>query len=254
MVDERDPTLSSDEMLRATREEVQSGSDSRVVNEGGPDAVEPAPRADIGDAATDSGSGVGAGRRLIERSGRLVPLGGWWDKLIRRSFQLEVDGQPAGGVTSRMERNVGFAGAAKLRMTEVDFVDGSRWTIRAEEPGPKGEKTTILGNVKQMPHSIHNRVIAVHEGTRRIAETRGSVPHKKRGPGVVATVEEASYELVPARQALHGTVGETCTIDRAPAAVWWQLRTTEPLPLSVVLLHWHLLIGDWRPSSNAFGG
>jgi hypothetical protein len=188
----------------------------------------------------------------------------------RREFDLIVDGDRAGRVVTKMKSDhVGFGETASLRATWVLFSDGTRWDIEAEGPGPKEEKTTGFGRLKEIPHRIDRRVLAISDGQRRLAWTQGAVRLGRKatfssleGTARVGA-EGTTYELVTARRmdlstahaAKEGTIGNSGVLRRSgpPWARAWTISTTEKLPLSVVLLHWHLLLGDWRMDRGSFG-
>ncbi len=91
--------------------------------------------------------------------------------------------------------------------------------------------------------------------TFRLASTDGPLG-KKRGAQAIATAANRTYEISPVRKARRGTTGRFATIEREGVAWYrpWRISTSTDLPLSVALLHWHLLMGDWRPESQATGG
>jgi hypothetical protein len=261
MVDERDRPLSSEELLRAAREGSRSGDSlaKRDLDDGGPglrptEAEERRRRRDSGD---DVGGSAARGRTYrLTTSARLLPSGTWWAKLRREEYSLHVDGEHVGRVLTSMGRDdVGFGGVARLRRTMVVLPDGVSWRITVDPPGPKRTKTTVFGNVKQLPHQIDGRVVVAHDGGRRLAWTEGPLGTRRGDSGVVAT-DKRSYELSPIRKGRAGAIGSFATVERE-RAVWlspWLFASSEELPLSVALVHWHLLMGDWAAESQSSGG
>lgn len=220
MVDDRDMSMSSDEPVRG---------------EGGAGAAQ--------DELFDS-SGFVVKRRL-ERSGRLVRTGG---RFHANEFDLMVDGLYGGSLVSIMESDyVGFPEEVYLAATRVNFSDGTEWSIRAEHNAePMGARTTRFGKVKQVPHGIHARVVVVSHGQHRLAWTDGILHRGRRGSSRVVA-EGTSYELSPTRRANKGKITGSGVMRRSdPPWGSWSFTATAALPLSVVLLHWHLLIGDWQ--------
>jgi len=292
LVDDRDSRLSSEELLRAAHQEATSnrepGRDESgpvAAEAGGPDNES---AGDVPDRSDVPSRFVVEGRALrLHRTGRLTETGQWWNRLKKRDFgtvlknrdfelmierrgaggrefDLIVDGEPAGRVVTKMkDDHVGFKEASHLRMTRVLLSDGTLWSIGAEGPGPKEEKETRFGRVKQLPHRIHRRVLVISDGQRRLAWTEGDVHLRKKGSSRVVA-EGTTYELATTRRmdlstahaAKEGTIGSSGVLRRSgpPWARAWTINTTEKLPLPVVLLHWHLLLGDWKMDSGSSGG
>jgi hypothetical protein len=260
MVDGGGDPQSSDELIRAAREEYVSET-RRTTREvaDGPDS----PRRDArkADSPADDGGDATRGRDAprsfhLKRSARLVPSGTWWAKLRREEYALAVDGQHLGKVFTSMGPNdAGFGGINRLRRTRVLLPDGVNWRIEAGAPGPKRTKTTRFGNIKQLAHSIEERVVTVHAGARRLAWTEGPLATTRQAVGIVAT-QRRSYELTPIRRTRRGTIGRFGAVERKSATALgpWSFSTTEELPLEVALVHWHLLMGDWAAEGQYAGG
>ncbi len=93
----------------------------------------------------------------------------------------------------------------------------------------------------------------VHHQATSIARTHGTLSPQKGGSGSVV-VNGDSYQLTPVRKARKGRIGQTGAIQRdgglGPRS--WSFTVTDPVPLVVALLHWHILIGDWllAPRTN----
>ena len=184
-----------------------------------------------------------------------------------------VDGQQAAGIdTWRFETNSdAFVEPDSLRETRVRFTPEWSWLISAEPPDhhlPTGNQAAgrIGLDEARRRHPFSTRIVKVNEldcgafvGT--VAKTIGQFPKKRsrRHPDPI-TVETHSdrYELSPPWASGSGCIDQAGTIQRTRRwgyqGSWlagiWSVTTTKPLPLAVVLLHWHLLLGD----SSSRGG
>lgn len=197
--------------------------------------------------------------RWMMRSGRVTKPGSRWHRFNAAISwvgvaTLTVDGTSAGQLTTE---RVGQFGTRKgFRETQVSFLDGSVWTISAEEPsGPRPTRRTLSGGIKDTDHPVESRVIVVRDSQNRIAHTDGDLPKNKRDEGKIEA-GGVGYAILPARgYARRGRCGATGELSVAEG--WmspdWVFTTSEPLPLSVVLLHWHILMDD-RPESSSPGG
>jgi hypothetical protein len=195
----------------------------------------------------------------IRRTGRV------WAKLLATDLKLIVEGQESARIRTTFQRtdrnDVAFREAVALRQTRVVFANRPPWLIRAVEPGPRGGKTTIFGNTKEMLHPIISRVITVFENDQPIASSDGPIPTmplKGSGKGSCLAVavghrgrmfpwSPKHYTLSPPWRADRGTIDKQATLQSS--GFWntaWSVKAREPVPLSVVLLYWHVLLGDWQ--------
>ena len=248
IVGEPDRGLSSDDMLRAAHDEVAAppprpkeapGESPAVQDEG----TEPNP--DAAEAThTDGRQTPMVTSCVIHRSGSL------WEQFVGEGYQLLIDGQETAHITTTLEephrRGAFFIGAPELRSTEVVFADNRFWGIEAVEPRPRNTKTTILGNTKDVFHPIGSRVITVSEHRQPIANSDGPIPTSKKKSCVVVA-DGKRLTLSPPRKAKKGAIDKQAPIRRDGLSPYsaWSLTASSPVPLSVVLLYWHVLLGDW---------
>ena len=260
-VDDPDRGLNSDDMLGATREgmaappRTQEDDSSKTpdfqteTTEPNLDVVEPIHPERAQTPMVTSCE--------IRRTGRV------WAKLLSTDLKLIVEGQESARIRTsfrRTDRNdVAFREAVALRQTRVVFANSPPWLIRAVEPGPRGGKTMIFGNTREMLHPIISRVITVFENDQPIASSDGPIPTmplKGSGKGsCVAVAVGKRFTLSPPWRADRGTIDKQATL--LSYGFWdttWSVKAREPVPLSVVLLYWHVLLGDWQdPGQDGAG-
>lgn len=276
MGDDRNPASSSDDLLRAARAEAESPSrdlEPSATSRRYRSSRRPPDTSTSDDLAREAP--VPSAERSIVGTARLVPTGDIFARLKRSEYQLTVDGDPIARVNSSMQAEAarGFQSVADFRVTSVFFLDRDAvvWHISAEEPGPRRVKTKRSGKEKELLFRAHERRVYVDEEPlprllradsnverKRLAETAG--PLEKAGWATSwkwkATVVASgtSYSLRPAGVgARRGAVGDAALITR-DYPVWvapWSVTTTSAVPLSVILLYWHILMGDF---STAGGG
>lgn len=96
------------------------------------------------------------------------------------------------------------------------------------------------------------RTVKVDEPSRTVAETVN--PFTRHQPWQVESVIEVEAEG-EIYSLSHGDIGDSGTIKQVGKRVEWLIEARKPLPLSVVLLYWHLVMGDWwRAESYSSGG
>lgn len=273
MGDDRDPALSSDDLLRAARAEAESPS----FNLEPPDTRRSdrwrERRADASAADDPAPDGpVPSAERSVVGTARLAPAGDLFARLKRSEYLLTVDGHRIARVTTgyEFEPASGFRNAASFRVTSVVFLDrdGLRWHISAEEPGPPRVKTKRSGKEKELLFSAHERRLYVREEpmprlmradsnveNKRLAETVGDLQQWRASSEATVVASGTSFSLRPVRVgARRGAIGDLALIAR-DYPLWlapWSVNTTSAVPLSVILLYWHLLMGDFtRPGGGA---
>jgi hypothetical protein len=276
MDDDKDPALSSDDLLRAARAE--AGSPSRDLETSDTRRVVQSGQRPADAAGTDlAGEGpVPSAERSVAGTARLATTGDFVDRLKREEYLLTVDGRLVARVNTGQELGEaasGFANVASFRVTSVSFLDrdGLKWHIGAEEPGPRRVKTKRSGKEKELLFSAHERRVYVREEpmprllradsnveTKRLAETVGPLENRWGTTSVKAATVVASGTSFPLRGfkvgAKRGAIGDLAVISR-DYPLWyapWSVNATSAVPLSVILLYWHLLMGDFStPSSGA---
>ena len=158
---------------------------------------------------------------------------------------------------------------AKLRWTLQKTVS---WMIQAVEPGPRDSRMIVYrmittGEYEEVLHPIADRVIRVLEEDRLIVSSVGPIPRRVlfslEGSNLVVAGWRRSYVVVaggrrftlsPSFRARRGTIDDRGHLSRGllPSSSW-SFTSREPVPLWVVLLHWHVLRGDWAaPSDDGF--
>jgi hypothetical protein len=285
VVDDPDRGLSSDDMLRAALHEVaiRPSSSEEVSGEQRPapgEGNEPMP---IAAAAkhTDDGQTVMVTSCVIRRVGSL------WQKVVGKEYRLLIDSQVYARISTRAERDSKFAGAESIRRTTVDIArNQSKWHIQPLEPGRRerpGHRYSINDRVITVSENLQpiassegpistskkETFVAMADG-RRFAM---SPPGKARqgiiapaGPGRDLRADAATYRVprplldramlgrsraMLARSKEHGT-GATLQRDGVSPYSAWSLNTSSPIPLSIVLLYWHVLLGDHTTSDHGY--
>lgn len=276
MGDDTNPALSSEDLLRAARAEAGSPSrDQEPSDTSQRDRSGQSP-ADAGAAADLVREGrAPSAERSVVGSARLAATGDFFDRLKREEYLATVDGHPIARVNTgfEFEPASGFRKVAAFRVTSVSFFDRDelRWHISAEEPGPRRVKTKRSGKEKELLFDAHERRVYVREEpmprllradrnveTKRLAETVGPLEKRWGTTSVSAATVTASGTSFPLRGfkvgARRGAIGDLAVIAR-DYPLWyapWSVNATSAVPLSVILLCWHLLIGDFQiPSSGA---
>jgi hypothetical protein len=114
---------------------------------------------------------------------------------------------------------------------------------------------TILGNIKDVFHPIGSRVITVSEKGQPIANSDGPIPFSKK-ESCFAVADGKPFTLSPPRKARQGTIDKQATLRRHGFSPYseWSLIASSPVPLSIVLLYWHVLLGDWTAPYESSGG
>ncbi len=279
MGDDGNPPLSSDDLLRTARDE--AGSPLRDVDpsdtSGGDQSGHRS--ADAAAAADPAGERPApSAERSVVGTARLAATGSFVDKLKRSEYLLTIEGRRIARVNTSFESASGFKNVAAFRVTSVVFFDRDavKWHISAEEPGPRRVKTKRSGRQKELLFLAPERRVYVREeprfppllpadssvATTRLAHTVGSLEQRWGSSAVKAATVLASGTSYPllGRGGLNsvvsarGAVGELAVIARS-YPLWhapWSVNATSAVPLSVILLHWHLLMGDFQsPSSGA---
>ena len=241
MVDDRDRELSGDDMLRAAREEPASPESPSVE-----DSREPVEsRPETTNLTPDSGPMVDSDRvetSMITSCG-IRPPDHLWAKLTGKVFVLTVQGREVARITTSLKDSA-FEYAASDRETRADFTDDRLWVIRAVEPGPRVSRTPI-----------GDRIVTVLENNRPVAHTDGPLPPRSKDRTCTVVAMGTRFTLSPTWKARSGTIDEQATLRRdSSLRSQWSVTAHEPVPLSVVLLHWHLLLGDWKPESSRGDG
>jgi len=178
-----------------------------------------------------------------------------------RKFQLMVDvkrsrNSRGDGALLAMLPSPALRWFAKLRWTLQKTVS---WMIQAVEPGPRDSRMIVYrmittGEYEEVLHPIADRVIRVLEEDRLIASSVGPIPRRVlfslEGSNLVVAGGRR-FTLSPSFRARRGTIDDRGHLSRG--LLPWSFTSREPVPLWVVLLHWHVLSGDWAaPSDDGF--
>jgi hypothetical protein len=178
----------------------------------------------------------------------------------RRSYELIFEGQEAAQITTSLQPAETWRGPSSskpgfmqsgwtirdgsVRETRVFFANSPAWVIRTVKGARTRERQTSGEGI--------NRVITVLEDDQQIASSDGQIlPTKSRlssKGSFVAVAAGRRFTLSLPWKARQGTINEQGTLRRDGRI--WSLSAREPVPLSVVLLYWHVLLGDWRPESK----
>jgi hypothetical protein len=186
---------------------------------------------------------------------------GLWKKLIGSiHYLLLIDGQEYARITTHLRNKSEFAEAASVRRTTVNIGNNPQWLIEALEPGPRETRTTVFGNTREKLHPIGSRIITVSENGQPIANSDGRMPKSSTG-SFVAVADGVRFTLSPRQsQSLvvdfaarvedpeQETIDGVATFRRGYSA--WSLNASSPIPLSIALLLWHVLLGDWTAPKN----
>lgn len=248
-MDKANHVSSSDEMLRAAREELATSAEKGTPPE---DAdTELSVEARRGEPADNEHDQM----RRVEASAQIA-------RIRRKQFGLSVDGDETAVITTKFDKELArpFLNIERLRVTKVDFDGGERWRIDAV-PRKERWRTTIFGN-KVGEAFRQERIVRVTDDTSPwvVAETVGVIEDRggfaQQNPSSVdVECEGDTYSLSPVYGAWSGSVGDSATIQRTGfTRSRWSIEARRPLPLAVVLLHWHVLMGDYTEPSRAPGG
>ncbi len=205
--------------------------------------------------------------RLISQEGALVPTRG--SRLgDRNTYLLEVDGREKARVATAVKDDrlkVDDYSGFMLRTTDVIFFDETdvEWRITSDLPAPEPLEA---GHQAEL-YRLEKRKITVQEhpiGKARpgspmglIAETRGTIDRPRLGLGrrsISVYTGGREFSLTPARKARRGEIASFAVIKRKSLlrtrTSRWTVETTKPLPIAAVLVHWHLLLGDFAESDE----
>lgn len=282
MADDPDRGLDSDDMLRAAREGIAKPpptpeDDSSKTPDVQTEATEPNLDA-VESTHPDRSQTPMVTSCEIHRTGNLVvnmamETGNLISRVFgpytraRRSYELIFEGQEAAQITTSLQPAETWRGrssskpgfmqsgstirAGSVRETRVFFANSPAWVIRTVEGvGTRERQKTRYGTSFTSGEGI-NRVITVLEDDQQIASSDGPIPTKSllssKG-SFVAVAAGRRFTLSLRWKARQGTINEQGTLRRDGRI--WSLSAREPVPLSVVLLYWHVLLGDWRPESK----
>ena len=180
------------------------------------------------------------GRRLLEQSARLEHSGPWWRRSV---FALVANGNVFARITTKAAYAGGFFSSLFLRQTSVSLSDGTEWRIDTRRGKRRG---------------VENRVVVIHEGEQSVAQNLSVLPDRLWGEhrGEVGGHDEV-YVLLPVKKARRGEITSDsdgpllAVIQRVGWRSRWLITVHQPLPIWVVMLHWHILLGDWVEISDA---
>jgi hypothetical protein len=181
---------------------------------------------------------------------------GLWKKLVGSDhYLLLIDGQEYARITTHLRNKSEFAEAASVRRTTVNIGNNPQWLIEALEPGPRETRTTVFGNTREKLHPIGSRIITVSENGQPIANSDGRMPKSSTG-SFVAVADGVRFTLSPTGKAKRGNIDGVATFRRRGVGPYstWSLNASSPIPLSIALLLWHVLLGDWERPSSSYSG
>ena len=273
MVDDRDLPLSSDEMLQAARDGSMAPPESAPSEyTGSPvEAKHPSQARSAGAERANSEQGR---VRWVHASARiaLIPPKGFRERIIGRKLDplmLTVDGADTARIVRFWVSSKPFHRVGGLRVTKLEFDDGEGWQIHCLPRGPIRGKTT-LGGKEREAHPIAERIVKVEQDGRTVAETVGPFPNRlsplsKKTASIHVDFEGETYALsLGTSKGFHPTIQPTGEgVPQPVGRSEWLVFDKEqelsvdarlPVPLAVVLLQWHLLMGDWSSPRNYFDG
>jgi hypothetical protein len=213
-------------------------------------------------------------RRRLDRRAELVDVdrtrdSAGWRGLFRggHHFELEQDGTKIAAISTLLRRAESFGNGVLLRRTEIRFADGDVWEILTRAPGPRQEKQ-VFGVHYRASWNAHDRVVEVIgrgiQMGRRLAHLAGDPPTmtfaetllRTAKPVEVETSDGRSVTLNHSRSRLtektKQAFGDGLTITKKRAR--YLITPTSPVSLEAALLHWHLMLGDYRVANSYSGG
>lgn len=267
--------MSSDDLLRAARIDAESTSQDLRPNAGDDGGGSERQSTHSDSVPERPATADRSADRSVVGVARFVPAGDPLNRLKGSTYVLVVDDVEVANVGTRfdMESARGFDGVLRVRVTTVTFPDrpGLQWHVGAEEPGPRPTKTKRSGREKELLFRASDRRAYVDEQSRvvggykvttdrrRLVQTETPIGNRLDGlfSGFrFTTTLSANGTGYALRRSLgftqRGAIGDSAKLAHkypfrtAP----WTVDIAWAVPLSVIVLSWHLLLGDIRMVGN----
>ncbi len=198
--------------------------------------------------------------RMLDRTAILLDLGKttdkpWWGRWRSASeklgavhnFSLAQKGTEIAAISTVMEPCDGvFHKGMRCRRTVVTFED-TAWTISTHPVRSTGE--AMAGRFGKRWRKADRIVEATRdspgiEGGYRIAHLANPSAWRYLGSMKVITADGTTVTLTPRTAGRRFLTGEAAEIKKVKRG--YRLTPKYPVPLSAMLLHWHVMLGDIR--------